>query len=240
MELLTVNLGRLPYAEAYLVQAAAVEEVVARRETATAMIGTVFFVEHEPVVTVSRRPEARKNLVASEEMLRQAGVEVQETDRGGDVTYHGPGQIVCYPVLDLNVLNLGIHAYMRLLEQAVIDTCAEFGVGCGRDAGATGVWTLGADATPASKIAACGVRVRKWVSMHGLALNVAPEMRHFQLIVPCGLVGRQVTSLKLELQEKSPPLAQVQAVLTSVLKRLIAAAHADAIEKRAHAARLMP
>lgn len=230
----------MSYAEAYARQVAAVEDVVSRRETARAMIGTVFFVEHEPVVTVSRRPEAKKNLIASEEMLRAAGVEVQETDRGGDVTYHGPGQIVCYPVVDLNILNLGIHAYMRLLEQAVIDTCAEYGVECGRDAGATGVWTLDADGTPASKIAACGVRVRKWVSMHGLALNVDPDMRHFQLIVPCGLVGRQVTSLKLELKEKSPPLMDVQMVLNSALTRLIRAAHAQAIEKRAIAARATP
>ncbi len=228
------------YAEAYLRQVAAVEEVVARRETEAAMIGTIFFVEHAPVVTVSRRPEAKKNLIASEEMLRVAGVEVQETDRGGDVTYHGPGQIVCYPVVDLNVLNLGIHAYMRLLEQAVIDTCAEFGIVCGRDPGATGVWTLAEDGTPASKIAACGVRVRKWVSMHGLALNVDPDMRHFQLIIPCGLVGRQVTSLKLELKEQSPPLERVQQVLIAALTRLIHAAHAEAIEKRAIAARAIP
>ena len=213
---------------------------MSRRETARAMIGIVHFVEHDPVVTVSRRPEAKKSLIASEEVLRAAGVEVEETDRGGDITYHGPGQIVCYPVLDLNVLNLGIHAYMRLLEQAVIDTCAELGVITGRDASATGVWTLAADGTPASKIAACGVRVRKWVSMHGLALNVEPDMRHFQLIVPCGLVGRQVTSLKLELKEKSPPMEDVQSVLNNALTRLIRAAHAEAIQKRAIAAKATP
>ena len=223
------------YADAYLLQAAAVDDVVARRETPQAMIGTVFMVEHEPVITVSRRLAARTHLLATPQMLENRGVEVAETDRGGDITYHGPGQAVCYPIVDLNLLNLGLHAYMRLLEQSVIDTCAAFGVFCCRDPEATGVWTHDEDYSPRRKVAACGVRVRKWVSMHGLALNVCPDMSHFQLIVPCGLVGRQVTSLQLELGAEAPTLLTVQQMLAKAVEKNLRAAHDQAIRKRAAA-----
>ncbi|HVZ93606.1 MAG TPA: lipoyl(octanoyl) transferase LipB, partial [Phycisphaerales bacterium] len=147
----------------------------------------------------------------TDEQLARTGVTVAETDRGGDITYHGPGQLVVYPILDLNALNLNLHGYMRMLERIVIDVCAGFGVKTRCERGATGVWTgePGADEGGA-KIAALGVRVRRWVTMHGLALNVTTNLDHFGLIVPCGLHGRAVTSLERELGARCPTIAQVK------------------------------
>lgn len=159
------------------------------------MRGVILLVEHPPVITVSQRPDAAGHLLASREALASLGVEVQATDRGGDVTYHGPGQIVLYPVLDLNAFGLRLHDYMRLLEEAVIRTLAGDGLAAERDATATGVWVRPAEGEALAKIAAMGVRVRRWISLHGLALNVTVNLQHFNLIVPCGLVGRPVTSL---------------------------------------------
>ena len=182
----------MPYDEAYAVQRARQQEVIAARDDGGGPMH-LLLVEHPAVITISRRRGARDHLVATESMLAAAGVSVAETDRGGDITYHGPGQLVVYPILDLNVLGVRLHGYMRFLEQIVIDTLATFGVTGHRDDDATGVWV--GDPPHDRKICAMGVRVSRWVSMHGLALNVAPNLAHFQLIVPCGLVGRGVTSL---------------------------------------------
>jgi lipoate-protein ligase B len=225
----------MPYTQAYERQVAEVDRILAARESPQPLLGTILLVEHPAVITVSRRAEARSHLLATPDMLARAGVEVAETDRGGDITYHGPGQIVCYPILDLNLLNLGLHAYMRLLEQAVIDTCSAYAIPVCREEGATGVWVGDADGTPRSKIAACGVRVRKWISMHGLSLHVAPNMSHYQLIVPCGLVGRAVTTMKLELQDAAPAIADVENTLVAALQTLVLAALAEAQRKRAAA-----
>jgi lipoyl(octanoyl) transferase len=176
----------MSYLPAWEEQNRHVTEVLAARERGEPEVGRLLMVEHDPVITVSNRAGAAANLVASPEALRMAGVSVERTDRGGDITYHGPGQLVVYPILDLNLLNLGLHAYMRMLEAAVIDTCAAFGVSARRDAAATGVWV----GEPGAKICAMGVRVRKWVSMHGLAINVTTDLSHFGLIIPCGLIGR--------------------------------------------------
>ena len=214
-----IDLGRMGYRGAYELQCAHLEEVLAARAAGTPEWGRVLVVEHEPVITVSRRKGAREHLVATAAQLSDAGVAVEETDRGGDITYHGPGQLVVYPILDLNSLMLGLHDYMRLLEQAVIDACAVFGVKGVRDAGATGVWVDHHGVM--SKIAAMGVRVRKWVSMHGLALNVEPDLSHFQLIVPCGLAGRPVTSLRELLGEGCASMDEVRSVLVGALERLV-------------------
>jgi lipoyl(octanoyl) transferase len=171
-----------------------------------------------------------EHVLLTREMLAARGIEVHETDRGGDVTYHGPGQLVVYPILDLNALGLGLHAYMRLLEEAVIRMVAECGLRAEREEGATGVWipapnrASAGGVKQAAKIAAMGVRLRKWVSMHGLSLNVAPDMSHFGVIVPCGLVGRPVTSLKVELGEGAPTMAAAKRLLTGHLLSLIAGA----------------
>lgn len=217
-----IELGRLGYRAAYERQVAEVEGVLASRKAGRPEAGRLLLVEHDPVVTVTRRAGARDHVLASDETLGRAGVELVETDRGGDVTYHGPGQLVAYPILDLNRLNLGLHAYMRLLEDAVIAACGRLGVPAERDASATGVWVRSADGAQSAKICAMGVRVRKWVSMHGLALNVDPRMEHFALIVPCGLHGRPITSLRAERSARgldAVDMAQVRSVLAEELER---------------------
>jgi lipoyl(octanoyl) transferase len=230
------DLGRLAYASALELQRESHSAVIAARESGEAVPMPVYFLEHDPpVITVSRRPGAADHLLATPELLAAHGVTVAETDRGGDITYHGPGQLVAYPILDLNRLGLRVHSYMRWLEQIVIDTIGEFGVVGHRDACATGVWVGGArdeptacatGASPASdglpggrKICAMGVRIARWVSMHGLALNVSTNLAHFGLIVPCGLVGRPVTSLAREC-EPPPAMATVKQVMA---QRFIAA-----------------
>jgi lipoyl(octanoyl) transferase len=208
------DLGRRSYAEAYELQTRRRDTVLARRAEESSPAGALLLVEHDPpVITISRRANASGHVLATPAVLDAAGVEVQPTDRGGDVTYHGPGQLVAYPILDLNRLGLNLHAYMRLLEDVVIAVCRGFGVDAGRDTQeppATGVWVGG------RKIAAMGVRVRKWVTMHGLALNVSTDLSHFDLIVPCGLAGREVTSLERELGE-APSMADVKRELAARL-----------------------
>ena len=147
----------------------------------------LLFVEHPHVITVGRNGHP-ENLLASEETLRRAGIELYETDRGGDVTYHGPGQIVAYPIMDLREWKRDVGAFVRAIEQVLIDTLADFGIESKRIAGLTGVWTT------AGKVAAIGVHLSRWVSTHGWALNVSTDLRYFQYIVPCGL-AKPVTSM---------------------------------------------
>ncbi|HRQ72331.1 MAG TPA: lipoyl(octanoyl) transferase LipB [Phycisphaerales bacterium] len=212
-----IDLGRMGYREAYEVQRAHVEEVLASREAGEPEVGRLLLVEHDPVITVSGRRGAAGHVLASADALREAGVAVEATDRGGDVTYHGPGQLVAYPVLDLNALRLRLHEYVRLLESAAIGVCARFGVRAHREPGATGVWVARTEAEggrpESAKVCAIGVRVRRWVSMHGLAINVTTDLSHFDLIVPCGLAGRAVTSLERELGAGCPPMDAVKAAL---------------------------
>jgi lipoyl(octanoyl) transferase len=230
-----IDLGRLRYAPAFEKQRQVHEAVLEGHSPPT-----VLLVEHEPVVTISNRDSAAGHLLAGPAQLEKAGVEVQPTDRGGDITYHGPGQLVAYPIIPLNALGLNVRQYVRMLEQSVIDTLAVFGVQAERDACAVGVWVPGASAAagddqgngPAcsqlprsaigdprsAKIAAIGVRVRRWVSMHGLALNVTTNLDHFKLIVPCGL-QRPVTSLQQILGENCPPMDAVKRTLVDALRK---------------------
>jgi lipoyl(octanoyl) transferase len=219
----------MAYEPAYREQVAAHARVLSAREGGRAVAGELLLVEHEPVITVSNRPGAHGHLLATAETLEREGVRVAPTDRGGDITYHGPGQLVVYPTLDLNHLNLGLHDYMRFLEDAAIEVCAGFGLTTRRDPRATGVWTA-REGAPHSKICAMGVRVRRWVSMHGLALNVTTNLRHFDLIVPCGLAGRGVTSLEQELGADCPSMGQVKRAFEAVFARMVTerAIHAKA------------
>lgn len=231
-----IDLGRMKYEPAYRVQCEHVEEVVASRETpqnGSPHLGRILLVEHEPVITISRRAESGRHLLASPEMLARSGVALAPTDRGGDITYHGPGQLVVYPILDLNALNLRIHEFMRLMESAVIDCCGDFGVKGERDRCATGVWVRDqtVDGAP-TKICAMGVRIRRWVTMHGLALNVTTNLDHFDLIVPCGLAGRKVTSLERELGETCPGMDTVKSALTAHLGAYVERAYRRALEAR--------
>jgi lipoyl(octanoyl) transferase len=221
-DLTVLDLGRMPYAAAYQRQLEAWGRVVAAREAGSPVRGEVLLVEHDPpVVTVSQRPTARKHLVATDAMLARAGVVVETTDRGGDITYHGPGQLVVYPILDLNHLHLRLHDYMRRLEDVVIATLGHFGVAGLREPGATGVWVKSAGSDTTAKICAMGIRVRQWISLHGLALNVTTDLSHFDLIVPCGLAGRRVTSLRELLGGKCPAMSEVKSVLIEELANAV-------------------
>ncbi len=163
---------------------------------------TLFLLEHEPVVTLGRNSGAEHVLVAPAELRRQ-GIELYETGRGGDVTYHGPGQIVGYPILALGEGEQDVKAYVWKLEELVIRTVADFGVKAGRVEGLRGIW-VGND-----KIGAIGVRIARWATMHGVALNVASALDGFRLIVPCGLHGRGVTSIA-QVTGRAPSLREVE------------------------------
>jgi lipoyl(octanoyl) transferase len=181
--------GRTRYAEAWARQ---VEQVEAR--IAGQVSDTLIFTEHEPVYTFGLRRGAEAHLVWDETRRQAAGIETVHTNRGGDITYHGPGQIVGYPIVDLSDRR-DLHAYLRFLEQVLIDSVGQLGLTAARRDGLTGIWVGD------RKIAAIGVAVRRWVAYHGFALNVAPNLEHFTGIVPCGIAASTgtVTSLAVEL-----------------------------------------
>src|SRR5574341_990063 len=176
------DLGRVEYGQAFELQ----RELVARRK-AGLIPDQLLIVEHPHVITLGRNGRS-EHLLAGEAALRRAGVSFYPPDRGGDITYHGPGQVVGYPILDLRDWKRDVVAYVRALEQALIDALAEFDIAAGRMAGWTGVWVEG------QKIAAIGVHISRWVTSHGFALNVATDLAYFQYIVPCGL-RQPVTSM---------------------------------------------
>ena len=223
MPLPVLDLGRMAYAPALEAQRAHHAQVLASRDSAAPIPGRLLFVEHDPVVTITKRPGASDHLLADPDRLAALGIAVERTDRGGDITYHGPGQVVVYPIVDLNALGLRLHDYMRALEQAVIDTVAAYGLCADREKNATGVWVRPSPTAPTSKVCAMGVRVQRWVTLHGLALNVTTDLSHFDTIVPCGLAGRSVTSLERELGANCPPIDRVKADLARALSaRLLA------------------
>ncbi len=176
------DLGRVGYAEAFAMQ----RELVERRKRGE-IPDQLLIVEHPHTITLGRNGHL-DNLLAHEDVLARAGVAFHHTDRGGDITYHGPGQIVGYPILDLREWKRDVSAYVRAIEQVVIDALADFGIAGERVPPMTGVWVAGA------KIAAIGVHISRWVTSHGFALNVTTDLSYFQYIVPCGLV-RPVTSM---------------------------------------------
>ena len=211
------DLGTMAYRDAWAAQEAAHEDVLAGGEE------RVLLVEHPPVITFGRRPGVERNVVAPPDVLDQRGVEVVPSDRGGDVTFHGPGQLVAYPIIRLIDYRLSVGAYVRALECAVIDAVGRFGVAARKDDCAVGVW---AEDPPGSgtlaKVCAIGVRVRRGVTLHGLALNVTTDLTFFDLIIPCGLVGRPVTSLRRLLGPDTPPMAGVKATVADALQATLA------------------
>ena len=196
--LLVANLGRQPYAECLALQ----------REAARARISgaldedLLLLVEHPPVVTFGRSSK-EAHLLASPELLRERGIERFEVERGGDVTFHGPGQLVGYPVLDLKRHRQDLHWYLRQVEELLIRALASYGVSGRRERGYTGVWI------DDRKIASIGVHARDWVTWHGFALNVATDLRYFDLIVPCGIPAVRMTSLCQELPSSAVTLDEV-------------------------------
>ncbi len=192
------RLGRLEYGAGLELQASLVEE---RRSAA---IGdTLLLLEHPPVITLGVKTRGKTaNIIASPETLAAEGVSVFETGRGGDITYHGPGQLVGYPIFDLRPDRCDVHRYVRDIEEALIVALRDFGIEAGRLTGRTGVW-VGSEGRE-EKIAAIGVRISRWITSHGFALNVATDLRHFQLIVPCGIADRGVTSIERVLGRAVP------------------------------------
>lgn len=176
----------------------------------------ILFCQHPHVYTLGKSG-LRENLLASDELLKEKQATFYEINRGGDITYHGPGQIVAYPILDLDNFFTDIHKYMRFLEEAVIRTLKTFEVEAGRVEGLTGVWIDYQNPSVARKICAMGVKTSRWVSMHGLALNVNTKLDYFQNIIPCGIVDKAVTSLAAELNSEQD-LKKIEAEL---LKNLI-------------------
>ena len=198
---LTVDLGLLGYAEAYALQ----KRIVAARK-ADAIEDVLLLCEHPHVITQGRNGK-REHLLVGEHVLRQKGVEFYETSRGGDITYHGPGQIVGYPILNLGEIRRDVVWYVRMLEEAMIRATAEFGISARREVGKTGIWvdvaedasSLATRHSPLStseKLGAIGVHISRWVTSHGLAYNVSTDLRFFDLIVPCGIADRKATSLE--------------------------------------------
>jgi lipoyl(octanoyl) transferase len=184
----------------------AVQERLVRERQAGRVPDQLLLLEHDPVVTLGRNAR-RENLLLAPERLRERGIAVFEAGRGGDVTYHGPGQLVGYPILELPPDRHDVHRYVRDLEEVMIRVCGDYGLVAARVPGLTGVW-IGQD-----KVGAIGVRLSRWVTSHGFALNVTTELAAFELIVPCGIRGRGVTSLQRELGA-SLPLEQVMDRLT--------------------------
>jgi lipoyl(octanoyl) transferase len=199
-----VNLGRLDYAAALALQ----QQVCALRQQAR-VDDVLLLVEHPPVLTLGRNAQ-RQHVVADGELLARRGISIFETNRGGDVTYHGPGQLIGYPILNLRGFTppIGIVDYLRKLEEVLIRACADYGVLTQRSPGRAGVWTMSGGAMPEKKIAALGVHVARGVTTHGFALNVTTDLHDFDLIVPCGIRDRGVTSMEAE-ADPAPSLEQM-------------------------------
>ena len=170
----------------------------------------LLFVEHDPVYTLGKSGDL-SNLLVSEAELARKGAKFFKINRGGDITFHGPGQLVAYPILDLDQFFTDVHKYLRFLEEVVISTLAHWGIQAMRSEGETGVW-LDVGTPFARKICAMGIRASRWVTMHGIALNVDNDLSFFELMIPCGIQDKGVTSMRRELQDNCPSLEEVQAV----------------------------
>ncbi len=204
--ILLQDLGAKDFKETWDYQSTLLQEIVDtkvknRRENSTVPTKNHFlFVEHPHVYTLGKSGDL-KNLLLNEEQLKEKGASFYKINRGGDITYHGPGQIVGYPILDLENFFTDIHKYLRLLEEAIILTIAEYGIKAERSAGETGVW-LDVGTPFARKICAMGIRSSRWVTMHGFALNVNANLGYFDNIIPCGIKDKAVTSMEAELHKK--------------------------------------
>jgi lipoyl(octanoyl) transferase len=209
-----LQLGRVSYSEALALQRHLVELRHQQR-----VRNTLLLLEHPPVLTLGRNSQ-RENILAGDDLLTRRGVEIHEINRGGDVTYHGPGQLVGYPILDLRSFTprLGAVEYVRKLEEVLIRACATYGVITERVAKRTGVWTLPGGTIPEKKIAAIGVHISRGITSHGFALNVTTDLRDFDLIVPCGIADRAVTSLENEIDTASHPMPTIEQAANTVAR----------------------
>jgi lipoyl(octanoyl) transferase len=188
----------IAYSDAYAKQKALFEHSLQQKQIGGKVDNTLIFCEHPPVITIGKSGNV-SNLLCPEEMLASKGVEIFQVDRGGDVTFHGPGQLVGYPIFDLESLQLGLKDYIHQLEESIIRLLETYQMEVSRLKGATGVWLEAAHPQRTRKICAIGVRSSRYVTMHGFALNVNTQLDYFQLINPCGFVDKGVTSLATEL-----------------------------------------
>jgi lipoyl(octanoyl) transferase len=226
------DLGLKDYKQTWEYQEAIFKSIVdqkiqnRREETDTATTNYFLFVEHPHVYTLGKSGDL-SNLLISEEQLHAKGTTFYKINRGGDITYHGPGQIVGYPILDLENFFTDIHKYLRFLEEVIILTLAEYNILATRSEGETGVW-LGIGTPFPRKICAMGVRASRWVTMHGFALNVNVDLGYFDHIIPCGIKGKAVTSLNVELGQDKVDENEVK---TKILKHFTTLFQAEFIEK---------
>jgi len=201
-------------------EALALQRVLVEQRRSGVIGDTLLFVEHPPVITLGARNRVGpNNVTATQELLAHMGIAVVESGRGGDVTYHGPGQLVGYPIFDLKPDRCDVHRYVRDLEEVLIRAVRSFGVAGGRLADRTGVW-VGAEGRE-EKIAAIGVRITRWVTSHGFALNVSTDLGHFGLIVPCGITDRGVTSLQ-QVLGRPVKMAEVQQAVVTAMRGVFA------------------
>lgn len=218
------DLGLVDYAEALVQQEGlfnrTVQTKVANRKTTSPELTNnyLLFCEHPHVYTLGRSGK-KNNLLINESFLKTIDATYHETGRGGDITYHGPGQLVGYPIIDLDHFFTDIHKYLRFLEEAIILTCKEYGLEAGRIDGLTGVWLDHIEQKQARKICAMGVKASRWVTMHGFAFNISTDLSYFNHIVPCGIPDKKVTSLENELQ-RPIKMQEVKKILTQHLANL--------------------
>lgn len=192
--------GLIQYGEAWKRQSERFDEVIRAKAHGETYENGIVFCEHPHVYTLGRSGK-EKNMLLSDEQLKAIDATLYHIDRGGDITYHGPGQLVCYPILNLDEFRMGLKEYVHFLEEAVINVCASYGIEAGRLDKATGVW-IDAETSRARKICAIGMRSSHYVTMHGLALNVNTDLRYFSYINPCGFIDKGVTSLRQELKNE--------------------------------------
>ena len=219
------DLGRVDYKECWDLQRSLFDALIERKmshrtESPTdgeESIGTVLLVEHPAVYTLGKNGK-ESNLLLGEEYLRSIGADFYRIDRGGDVTFHGEGQIVGYPIIDIEQLGIGLRDYIDALEQSIIDTVAHYGIEAGRLPGASGVWLGSSEEQNLRKICAIGVRASRFVTMHGFALNVSTDLRYFNHINPCGFTDKGVTSMERELGS-APDMEEVKELVVNNLSR---------------------
>lgn len=218
MELQINDWGLIPYADAWNKQEVLFNGLVQAKQNGEGYTNHIILCEHPHVYTLGRSGK-EQNMLLNDKQLEAINASLYHIDRGGDITYHGPGQLVCYPIINLEEYNLGLKAYIHLLEDAVIGVCADYGITAGRMDNATGVW-LDTGTPRARKICAIGVRSSHFVTMHGLAFNINTDLRYFSYIHPCGFVDKGVTSLQQELKREMP-MDEIKDKLASKLKVLL-------------------
>ncbi len=204
-----IDLGIIPYKEAWEYQQKLFDQAIGQKKAKKTSTQTLILCEHPHVITLGKHGNSN-NLLLPTENLKKRKVEFFYTDRGGDITYHGPGQLVVYPIFDLNAFEIGLKSYIFNLEEVVIRLLNDYGIKAERMPGATGVWLEADSDKSARKICAIGVRCSHFVTMHGLALNVDTDLSYFSLINPCGFIEKGVTSIQKELDSAYPKMNEVK------------------------------